>query len=195
MALGKCLECGLEVSTSARKCPRCGKTNPTLTGGQRVAVGIFVALVMVGVPYWLWRAVVSPSASAPPAPVAAAAQAQQAPPTSPPPHPPPEAPVYIVNARIMWEEYAENEVAADARYRDRRLAVTGVVATVQRNALDQAMVYFHSPNRYLRTMAILRDAEIQRAAALRSGQELTLYCTGTGKLLGRPTLGDCSFGR
>lgn len=46
MALGKCKECGKQVSTNAFKCPHCGARNPTATMKEMI-LG-FLVLVVVG---------------------------------------------------------------------------------------------------------------------------------------------------
>ena len=43
MALKPCRECGREVSTSASKCPHCGKPNPT----QQLTLGVGCLLIVV----------------------------------------------------------------------------------------------------------------------------------------------------
>ena len=47
-SLKPCKTCGREVSTTARKCPHCGQSNPTIpdfkdmsTGGKAVTAGIY----------------------------------------------------------------------------------------------------------------------------------------------------------
>ncbi len=48
MALGKCRECGHEVSKRAKSCPSCGKPHPTRTGisakGFAIGLGVVVLL-------------------------------------------------------------------------------------------------------------------------------------------------------
>jgi hypothetical protein len=48
MALVKCKECGNEVATSAKACPKCGNKMPKKTGLLTWIVGIFFALVVIG---------------------------------------------------------------------------------------------------------------------------------------------------
>lgn len=43
MALIKCKECGGEMSSSASRCPKCGKTRSTYTG---IVVAVIVGVVL-----------------------------------------------------------------------------------------------------------------------------------------------------
>lgn len=52
MALVKCKECGTEVSTSAKQCPKCGSPSPTKSGGVLRIIAIVIgALVAV---WWIF---------------------------------------------------------------------------------------------------------------------------------------------
>lgn len=53
MALSKCVECGKEVSTTAKTCPSCGNPEPTLTGKAKQNkkdeyIGFIILLVIGG---------------------------------------------------------------------------------------------------------------------------------------------------
>lgn len=60
MALGKCVECGREVSTWARKCLGCGRANPTLTVKDQVLAAVVLLGVVAGLGYWWLREPVRP---------------------------------------------------------------------------------------------------------------------------------------
>jgi hypothetical protein len=86
MALIKCKECGVDVSTSAKACPKCGAKPPRKTS---VLTWIMIAL-FVGVVYGMVKASLSPAstssasrASGSVPATAEAPQAQAAPPTPP----------------------------------------------------------------------------------------------------------------
>ena len=49
MAMTKCKECGKEVSTSAKKCPHCGVSNPNPS-----KTNIIILIVVVLIIWWVW---------------------------------------------------------------------------------------------------------------------------------------------
>ena len=49
MAIIKCKECGSEMSSSASRCPKCGKTRTTLVGIlAAVIIGVVLFIVIWG---------------------------------------------------------------------------------------------------------------------------------------------------
>jgi RNA polymerase subunit RPABC4/transcription elongation factor Spt4 len=51
MALIKCKECGGAMSSSASKCPKCGKSRSTVTG---IVIAIIIGIVAFIVLRWFW---------------------------------------------------------------------------------------------------------------------------------------------
>lgn len=53
MAMTKCKECKKEVSTTAKKCPHCGTSNPGVTAKEMAIGTAFVVVVLFGAGAWL----------------------------------------------------------------------------------------------------------------------------------------------
>lgn len=51
MALTKCKECGVAMSSSASKCPHCGKTKSTVAG---IVAAICIGIVGFIILRWFW---------------------------------------------------------------------------------------------------------------------------------------------
>lgn len=192
MALKKCRECGHEVSGEAKTCPKCGISSPAgKTSIFKMVLyglaGLFV-LSLIG----SLTGGSSKSSSASSASIAAESMAADAPPP-PPKTKPQEQPPRAVKAVDLWNAYQENEVAADAAYKGKRLLVTGTVASIDKNVFGGIYVALKSPNEFMNTQANLDDGEESAAAALRKGQSVKLLCTGGTMIVGSPVLDHCSI--
>jgi hypothetical protein len=102
-------------------------------------------------------------------------------------------PVIDVDAFTLWRDYDANEVAADNAYRRKRLAVTGVVDSIEKTVFDTAYLQLRAPNPYQSTTAHMERRSLEQVAALSKGMRVTLLCTGNGRTLGSPSLADCTF--
>lgn len=125
------------------------------------------------------------SMSVPPAPAP--------PPTIVPPAPPgPVAvPAVEVTALKLYAAYHDNEVGADARYRDKMLRVAGRIESIGKDVMDQPYVAFVTANEYASVQAVFdRDDDL---IALRRGQRLTVRCRGKGMMLGNPIIDSCAL--
>lgn len=98
-----------------------------------------------------------------------------------------------VGAVRLWREYQENEVAADTRYRGKRLRVTGTVVSVERDADGSPVLHLLSGNPIFRTMATLDRAFIPGAAQLRKGDQVVVRCVGAGVMMRMPQLEKCTL--
>jgi hypothetical protein len=96
-----------------------------------------------------------------------------------------------VGAVRLWREYQENEVAADNRYKGKRVRVTGTVVSVERDADGSPIVHLLSGNPIFRTMATLDRAFIPDAAQLKKGDQVVVRCIGAGLMMRMPQLEKC----
>ena len=53
MALGKCKECGAEVSTTAKVCPKCGVNKPVATDPKQAAIGCLGVIALLAITVFL----------------------------------------------------------------------------------------------------------------------------------------------
>jgi hypothetical protein len=101
--------------------------------------------------------------------------------------------VVSVGALRLWRDYEANEVAADNRYKGKKLRVAGRVASVEKNAIGQPVVHLVSGNPVFLTMATLDSAQTQSAAALVRGQQVVVQCVGAGRMLRMALLESCAI--
>ena len=174
MALKPCRECKELVSTGAKVCPRCGKTNPTGAWPlwhKAVLAGMILFVVAMAVNGHNEEH--NPATTAAPAPAA------------------PER-VPIVEARMLQQIYETNEVDADNRFKGNTYEVQGSVQSIEKDFTGSVIVSLRATNPYLPVRAYLRDGEARRAAGLRPGMWLTgLKCDVGGLIVGSVVLRDC----
>ena len=98
-----------------------------------------------------------------------------------------------VSAVDLHEAYDANEIAADTRFKGKKILVTGTVESIDKNAFDQPYLSLASGNDFTAVHAELEDGSVQKAATLAKGLEVTLSCTGSGRLMGAAMLSDCTL--
>lgn len=98
----------------------------------------------------------------------------------------PEAPPIVVAAGRLLAEYANNEVAADARYKDRRVEISGLVTRVRKNALGAVFVDVGTgaPFEYQEVLCEVAPTQVTVAAALNKGDRVVLRGRVRGMLMG-----------
>ena len=105
----------------------------------------------------------------------------------------PTTPTIRVTADALYIRYHANEVAADNRFKDQNLTVTGTVGSVRKDAFGSMYVELRTSNEFSPVRATLRDSEARRAASLTIGAEVVLSCIGAGVLLDSPLVEECRF--
>ncbi len=172
MSLKRCRECGVEVSSEAPTCPKCGVKNPVRKRGRVLVVVASLALFLVVVANMGGGDKQSGTSAASAAPRAA------------------QPPIEVSNAQL-WKEYDANEVAADERYKDRSLLVSGSIESIDKDAFGNMVLHLKSPEMFANTMATLDDSQKANAMQLAKGQAVKVQCRGAGKILRSPNLRDC----
>lgn len=100
------------------------------------------------------------------------------------------APALQVSAGELFRDYEANEVAADQKYKAKRLEVAGTVAGISKNAFDDIYVEIATSNEFSSIHA--QGIPEQIAASLQKGQPITVNCVGAGLMIGSPMLDECS---
>lgn len=99
-----------------------------------------------------------------------------------------------VTAIKLSEEYDANKVAADAKYKDRRLKVTGIIDGIGKDILDDPYVTLEGmPNRLFGVQCMFPKSKEQKLINLKKGQEITLVGKISGELIGNVVLRECDF--
>ena len=135
--------------------------------------------------WWFWVGVVvlsfvvgisvdeSPMVATPQAPTANAVEATPA----------PEA--IKVTAVQMSADYKENEVAADAKYKNKTVEISGSVDTIGKDILDTPYIAFQTASQYDildRVQCMFSKSDEAELAAVTKGQKITLRGEVSGKL-------------
>lgn len=91
----------------------------------------------------------------------------------------------IVTASKLTSDYKDNEVAADAKYKDKLLEISGTVDTIGKDILDTPYIAFQTDNQYEiidRVQCMFGKDDIATLSQVTKGQKITLRGTGAGKL-------------
>lgn len=98
-------------------------------------------------------------------------------------------------AQKMINTYANNEVRADAIYKDKIIKVTGIVSSIDSDFGDEADVLLGDGSEYtFNYVHASGDVNFHNQAInLQKGQKVTLLCKGAGEVIGSPFLHECKF--
>ncbi|KKS52560.1 MAG: hypothetical protein UV19_C0017G0005 [Parcubacteria group bacterium GW2011_GWA2_42_28] len=103
------------------------------------------------------------------------------------------APKIIVTSVVISKDYADNEVSADAKYKDKLIEISGKIANVSNGTFDNEMVVKLSDGQYNinGAMCYMKTSERDKVLVFKKGQQVTLIGTGSSATLGSPVLKDC----
>jgi len=111
----------------------------------------------------------------------------------PPRDPPPAKPAALeVTSDKLHLDYTANEVAADQRYRERALRVTGAVRAIRRDVFDEPYLELWTTSEFETVDARFGRAWADELARINVGDHVAVQCIGTGMVLGSPRLRSCS---
>lgn len=89
------------------------------------------------------------------------------------------------------KEYHQNEVAADNKFKGKTLMVSGIVQSIDKDFLDNAILRLRVKNMFMSVMAYVHNDELSFLAGLSKGQSVSLVCRGDGMVIGSVVLRDC----
>ena len=97
-----------------------------------------------------------------------------------------------VDAPTLVHNYKLNEIASDARWRDRKIVVTGSIAKVQRSLSGDAYVIISGKNQPWVVQCFFASDREQQLTALQPGQQVEIEgrCRGRGTII-NVILDDC----
>ena len=84
------------------------------------------------------------------------------------------APDYRISAKKLYSEYDANGVAADLKYKDKILAVTGTVDDIDKDIMDDIYVTLEGDEFIGSIQCFFADSHTGEAANLRKGQTITV---------------------
>ncbi|MDD3800261.1 MAG: hypothetical protein PHE36_13905, partial [Novosphingobium sp.] len=105
----------------------------------------------------------------------------------------PSGPPVEVTAKDLFSAYEANEAAAQMKYGDKPLLVSGKVAGITLDFMDKPVVQLETSNEYMPAQASLVEADEPKAAELSKGQDIALLCAGVSEVIGSPQLSDCAI--
>lgn len=86
-----------------------------------------------------------------------------------------------ITAADLFYNYDQNEVKADEIFKDKTFYVTGVVATIAKDVLNDAYVTLETNNMVFKVQCILKDEKV--GTQLNKGDKVTFYGVCKGKMM------------
>lgn len=87
-----------------------------------------------------------------------------------------EEPVIEVSVEQILKEYEENEVAADNKYKGKKVAISGVVDSVSKDIIDDTYIKIDTGEKYeaFGAQCYIADTQFERVAELKPGDRITI---------------------
>jgi hypothetical protein len=106
---------------------------------------------------------------------------------------PTQAPVVSVDAFELFLDYERNELAADGKYKNKTLLVSGVVSEITKDPVfGNPQLYLYSTNEFIPVIAEFPHSAQSRLASMSAGLAVDLKCMNVDYFMS-PILSDCSF--
>lgn len=97
-------------------------------------------------------------------------------------------------AADLAKAYSQNTYAADQSFKGKDFKVTGIVASINTDFRGKPYITMRGGvNRFQEPHFAIASSDERFAAALKTGDELTLACTGRGDVAKTPMSGQCTF--
>lgn len=98
-----------------------------------------------------------------------------------------------VLADDLYSEYHENEVAADNKYKGKRIKVTGIVAEIRKDFMDDEIIDLKTDNQFMDIHCEMNKSESDKVVNLRKDSQVILIGKCKGMIIGSVQLDDCVF--
>lgn len=98
-----------------------------------------------------------------------------------------------VTALELAKAYDDNEAAAQAKYGNKPLLVTGTVSAITLDFADNPVVQMKGVNEFSDLQLSLAEKAKAQAATVKKGDQMTLRCESVSEVIGSPMLSDCTF--
>ena len=93
-------------------------------------------------------------------------------------------PVATLTAKELFKAYEDNEVSADAKYKDKIVQVSGVIEDIGKDLTDSIYVILRvDPHGIGGIQCFFSDSDAGRVANFRKGQHLTVKGKCSGKMM------------
>jgi hypothetical protein len=99
----------------------------------------------------------------------------------------------FVTSKELVKAYSGNEIAADLKYKDRIIQISGKVLDVSNGIFDNEIIIILSGDKYniYNTHCYMNDKQYDEASKLIKGKEVILVGRGDGATIKSPQLSDC----
>ena len=87
----------------------------------------------------------------------------------------------LISAEQLFEDYEENEIAADNRYKGRLFRIEGEVSKIGKDITDQPYIVLNTYNCIFKVQCFLSHTSVEKAGRLVPGDPATLVGTINGK--------------
>jgi len=97
-----------------------------------------------------------------------------------------------VSASELYQAYSENEQAAQMRYGNRPLIVSGRIESIELDAVDEPMVILSAGDTFETVTLHFGSTHSSETAALKKAQLFTARCSSIEEIMGFPQLSGCA---
>lgn len=98
-----------------------------------------------------------------------------------------------ITAYDLAVAYQSNEVAAQKKYGDRALSVTGKVEAITLDVFDNPVIEMRGINEYLNVQASFSKDYSDKLSEISKGSNVTVFCNEVAEVIGTPMLSDCKL--
>ena len=102
-------------------------------------------------------------------------------------------PDYVLSANKLFKEYDKNSVAADAKYEDKIVVVSGTIQSIGKDIMDTAYLVIGGSGFLDGVQCMLPRGQEGLVARVSKGQYVTLKGKVSGQIMGNALVNNCSF--
>ncbi len=102
-------------------------------------------------------------------------------------------PDYVLSANKLFKEYDKNSVAADAKYEDKIVVVSGTIQSIGKDITDTAYLVIGGSGFLDGVQCTLPRGQEGLVARVSKGQYVTLKGKVSGQIMGNVLVNNCSF--
>lgn len=95
------------------------------------------------------------------------------------------------SASAITKNYEDNEVAADNKFKGKKIRITGIVESINKDIGGGVFLALKGNKIFGGLSASMAKESASETAELRKGQKIELFCTGRGMILTSVMVGNC----
>lgn len=102
-----------------------------------------------------------------------------------------EAAAVAVTAGQLFDEFQANEVAAKGKYGESPIRISGRIADITLDFMDEPVVSLETSNQFMSVQVGFDKEDAAATGALQKGAEFTAVCAELSEVAGTPMLDEC----